>query len=199
MQYYMKKGLIFELKRKSIHLLSLIFVAIYIFFLKYYGEQSGLIVLTLMLVLFLLLEFFRVQLKKKIPIIHGLWRSKEKNRMGGQVYLIAGMIIAFAVFDFRIALAVFLMVIFGDMAAAIIGIRFGKHPMFGMKNRDWEGFAAEFIVDFAIGLFLLNNFYIILAMALTATFVERMFTFADDNLLVPVIAGFVGQVLYFIL
>ena len=36
-------------------------------------------------------------------------------------------------------------------------------------------------------------------MALTATFVERMFTFADDNLLVPVIAGFVGQVLYFIL
>ena len=50
-----------------------------------------------------------------------------------------------------------------------------------------------------VGLILLKNIYIIIAMAFTATIVETFISELDDNLFVPLFAGFVGQLLFFLI
>ena len=142
---------------------------------------------------FIAIEFFRIIQKKKIPIFHIFWREKEENSLGGQVYYILGMIIALAIFDFEIALAVILMTVLGDMAAAIFGIAFGKHWIKNLEDTAWEGIIAELAVNLIIGYLIIGNWAIIIPMALMATFVETIFPHIDDNLAIPIFAGFIGQ------
>ncbi len=188
-----------ELKRKAVHLLSISFLLGYIIFGAVWGERISLLVLVLLLILFLELEFIRIKKQRKIPFIGGLWRESEKEKIGGQVFFLIGAIIALAVFDFKIAVAALLMTTFGDMAAALFGMKYGAHWLKDIPNTAWEGIFAEFIVNLIIGFIFLPHLIIVLAMALTATFVETVFTHADDNLLIPVFAGFAGQIVLIIL
>ena len=188
--------LAFEVKRKTIHVLGLSYVLFYWVALKIFqSSQIAMLLLLSTLLIFISIEFFRITEHKKIPILHVLWRPKEENTLGGQVYYILGMILALAIFDFQIALAVILMTVFGDMAAAIFGIAFGKHWMKGLKDTAWEGVIAEFVVNLIIGYLIIGNWIIIIPMAAMATFVETIFPHVDDNLAIPVFAGFIGQAL----
>ena len=188
--------LAFEAKRKAIHVLGLSYVLFYWVALKIFqSSQIAILLLLSTLLIFISIEFFRITQHKKIPILHVLWRPKEENTLGGQVYYILGMILALAIFDFQIALAVILMTVFGDMAAAIFGIAFGKHWMKGLKDTAWEGVIAEFVVNLIIGYLIIGNWIIIIPMAAMATFVETIFPHVDDNLAIPVFAGFIGQAL----
>jgi len=87
------------------------------------------------------------------------------------------------------------MTIFGDMAAAIFGIAFGKHWIKKLPDTAWEGVIAEFVVDLLIGYLIIGNWIVIIPIAFMATFVETVFPHIDDNLAIPVFAGFVGQAL----
>jgi dolichol kinase len=193
----MENKFAFELKRKFVHLFSLVFVIVYAVALQFYNKQVALLTLLFILVLFLGIDYFRVKKKKKIPIFHVFWRKKEKDKLGGNVFFIIGTIIVFAVFDFKIALAALLMTTFGDMAGALVGIPFGKHKL--KNGKSWEGAVAQFVVDVVIGFFLLENLFIVIGMALVATWVETKLTHVDDNLAIPVLAGFAGMVLKMIL
>jgi len=131
--------------------------------------------------------------------------------MGGEVFQIAGIIVTLAAFDIRIAVAAILMLTFGDPAAALIGIRYGKHHLY--KNKTWEGTFAFFITSLVIGLFCIQSslepgtWYIlspainqamwlpIFGMALAAAITELFVNKIDDNLAVPLVAGIVGQLL----
>jgi len=194
----MEKRFAFELRRKFIHLMALLLLVIYLIVRKYYGHGGGLIALVLVLIFFLILEYYRIAKKKKIPLFHIFWRKSEKNRLSGSVYLVIGAIIALGVFDFWIAVVALLMTIFGDMAGALIGIPFGKHKLKKPNNKSWEGTIAQFLVDLVIGFILLDSILIVLGMALAATIVETKFEHVDDNLSIPVVSGFVGQILSFL-
>ena len=188
--------LAFEVKRKTIHVLGLSYVLFYWVALKIFqSSQIAMLLLLSTLLIFISIEFFRITEHKKIPILHVLWRPKEENTLGGQVYYILGIILALAIFDFPIAITVILMAILGDMAAAIFGIAFGKHWMKGLKDTAWEGVIAEFAVDLIIGYLIIGNWIIVIPMAAMATFVETIFPHVDDNLAIPVFAGFIGQAL----
>jgi dolichol kinase len=187
--------LAFEAKRKFIHLLGFGYVIIYYIAMKLFGHQIAMLILLSALLLFITIEFFRVIEHKKIPIFHFLWRAKEENTLGGQVYYLLGLIIALSLFDFQIAIAAILMTIFGDMAAAIFGISLGKHWIKNIPDTAWEGVIAEFAVDLIIGYLILSNWIIVIPMAAMATFVETVFPHVDDNLAIPVFAGFIGQTL----
>jgi len=194
----MKKDLLFELKRKAVHVFFILTIAVYFVFSKYYGHYFGLGALGVILIVILIMEYFRVVLKKKIPFFHQFWREKEKDRLGGEAYLVISAIIVFAFFDFKIASVALLIVVFGDIAASLVGTAYGKHKInFLSTRKSWEGTFAELIVNLIVGFVILNNVVVILAMALTATVVEVMFSFVDDNLSVPVLAGLVGHVLTF--
>ena len=185
----------FEIKRKFIHIFALLYIGIYLYFANRFNHNIGLLSLTIVLAFFLVLEYFRVLKQKRIPVFHIFWRESEKNRLGGQVYFIIGAIIAFGVFDKNIAITVLLMTIFGDMAAAIFGIAFGKHWIKGLHNRAWEGVIAQFIVDVIIAMMILNDLTISIVMAFVATFVETTFDHVDDNLSIPLFSGLIAQLI----
>jgi phytol kinase len=187
------KKLFFEIKRKSLHLLASFYILLYWCGMKLFGHQIALLILVSTLIIFVIVEFFRLVEHQKIPIFHVFWRAKEENSLGGQVYYILGLIIALAVFDFDIAFAVALMTTFGDMSAAIFGITLGKHKIKKLNKKTWEGVFAEFAVDILIGFFIFHSWIIIIPTALTASIVETIFPHIDDNLAIPVFAGFVGQ------
>ncbi len=191
----MNPHLLFELKRKLTHLVGLFFIIIYLFFYKLYNHKIALLSLTIILLVLIILEFYRVQLKKKIPIpfIHSLRRESEINKIGSEVYYTLGAILVFSVFDLKIALTALSFAIFGDIASALIGIKFGKHWI--NSDKSWEGVIAEFIIDFIISILIINNLFIAIAMSITATLVETFFRHVDDNLTIPVFSGFVGEIL----
>ena len=177
-----------ELFRKGIHFVSLLIVIIY----YYFGKELILDFLTLVLVCFLVIEYFRVEKEIKIPIFWKLYRSKEKNKFSGNIHFLIGSIIAISVFPKEVASAAILMTTFGDSAAALIGISYGKNWIKGLPDRAWEGVISEFLVNLGIGYLLLSNWIVALTMALAATIVETLTYKLDDNLMIPLFSGLVG-------
>jgi dolichol kinase len=183
-----------ELQRKAVHVTSLLIVAGYYILPK----VVLLLIMTLFLILFLELEFVRIDLKLKLPLFHNLYRKKEEDRLSGNVFFLIGAIIAISVFSKEIAIAAILMTTFGDAAAALFGKRFGRTWIPKLKNRAVEGCMAEFVVDL-IGFVFLDSWPVILVMAGTATIVETVVDKMDDNLIIPVFAGFNAQIITYII
>lgn len=182
-----------EIGRKLIHITILIVLALYFLIEDRYGKQVALIFLVLLLIIFLILEYFRLELGWKMPYFSQFIRPKEENRMYGVIYFLSATVICLAVFDWGIALAALLMTTFGDMVAALAGKRWGTTILF--RNKTLVGFNAELLVNLIVGFAVLQNIYIIIGMAITATAVETLVDELDDNLLIPLFAGFVGQVI----
>ena len=192
-------GFFHELGRKIIHMTILVILALYFFIENTHGKQIALLFLVGLLVLFLVLEYFRIELGWKIPFFSLFIRAKEENRMYGVVYFLSASIISLAVFDKKIALAALLMTTFGDMIAAVIGKRYGTTLIY--RNKTWAGFIAEIATNFIVGFLVLGSMsggiYIILGMAFVATIVETLVDELDDNLMIPIFSGFVGQIILF--
>jgi dolichol kinase len=190
----MSGDLIHELKRKAVHLTSVLIVLIY----HAFGQQTILLLLTVYLIAILEIEYFRIEWGKKLPIVHDLFREKEAGRLGGHVFFTMGCIIAISVFSEEIASAAILMTTFGDASAAIFGKAFGRTWIPGLTDRAVEGCAAEFIVDVVIGAIFLSNWLAVFVMAGTATVVETLANKMDDNLLIPLFSGFNGYLVLLI-
>jgi len=188
-------GLFHEIGRKMIHITILIVLIIYNFIQNSYGKQLALLFLVALLILFLMLEYFRLELGWKMPFFSQFIRPKEQNRMYGVIYFLLATIISLAVFEYKIALAALLMTTFGDMVAALVGKRYGHTLIY--RNKTWAGFLAELGTNFAVGLIVLSNIYVILGMAFAGTIVETMVDELDDNLLIPIFSGFAGQIIQF--
>jgi phytol kinase len=184
-----------ELQRKAVHVTSVLIVIFYYFLPK----EAILLPMTLFLILFLEVEFIRLDLKLKLPFFHNLYRENEKDRLSGNVFFLIGAIIAISVFYKEIAIAAILMTTIGDAFAAIFGKRFGKTWIPKLKDRAVEGCMAEFMVDLLIGFVFLHSWLVILVMAGTATIVETVVNKIDDNLLIPLFSGFNAQILTYII
>lgn len=191
------EDLIFEIKRKLVHVSSVIYILLYCIIKEEFSQRTAILSLILILIILSLIEFIKMRFNKKIPFFHKLYRENEKNNFSGSIFLVIGIIVAFSAFEFNIAITAIIMMIFGDTASAIVG-RIGNHRI-GHINVSVDSMIAEFFVDIAIGFIFLNNFPIILIMAFTATAVEILLKPVDDNLAVPVVAGFAGQALLMIM
>jgi dolichol kinase len=182
-----------ELLRKSIHLTSLLIVLVYAF----YGRQAVLTLLISYLVLILVIEHLRLDRGLELPFVKYLFRRKEISNIGSHVFFTLGALVAVAVFSKEVAYAAILMTTFGDMSAALIGRKIGKHR-FLSNGKSVEGCTAEFIVDLFIGYVFLSSLPLALLMAFTATLVETLFVNIDDNLAIPVFSGFVVETFLYI-
>ncbi|MGP8319392.1 MAG: diacylglycerol/polyprenol kinase family protein [Methanosarcinaceae archaeon] len=180
-------GLVDEILRKTVHLTSVLIVLIY----YYTDKQLVLTFLITYLVIILAIEHFRLEHGMKIPFLNFLFRDKEESQLAGHVFFTIGAIISISVFSEIVACAAILMTTFGDMSAALIGKAFGRRRIY--NNKSLEGCTTEFIVDFCIGYVFLGNWLIALIMALTATVVETVANKIDDNLVIPIFSGFIGQ------
>ena len=201
-------GFFHEVGRKIIHITILIVLAAYFFiqdqlvgagYTSALAKQVALLFLVALLIIFLILEYFRLELGWKMPFFSQFIRPKEQNRMYGVVYFLSATIISLAVFDYKIALAALLMTTFGDMVAALVGKKYGTTLIY--RNKTWAGFLSELITNLIVGFLILRDLpgaiYIILGMAFTATIVETLVDELDDNLLIPIFSGFIGQIILF--
>jgi len=186
-----------ELRRKTMHIAILLVIILYSILETSVSKQIALFTLTFILLFLLAAEYVRLELNIELPIIRQLLRAKEERKMHGAIYFLSATILCLAVFDFRIALAALLMTALGDMFAAIVGKIFGKTLVF--KNKTLSGALTELVINLIVGLIVLNNIYIIIAMAFTATIIETFVSELDDNLFVPLFAGFIGQLLFFLI
>jgi dolichol kinase len=192
------RELVFEVLRKSVHLVSIFIVLIYEFF----GKDTILWVLMLFLITVLFLEYFRLEKGMKIPFFYMMYREHEAESLGGHIYFALGAIAVISLFNREIAYAAVLMTTFGDMVAALIGKSYGKRRIFReiFKNdKSLEGSVSEFITDLLVGLVITGNPVVSLVMAFSATLTETAVNRIDDNLIIPVFSGFFGQITLFLL
>ena len=52
-------------------------------------------------------------------------------------------------------------------------------------------------MNLIVGFIILDRIYVILGMAIVATIVETLVDELDDNLLIPIFSGFIGQIIMF--
>jgi len=197
-------GIFHEIGRKIIHITILIVLAAYFViqdsfigagYTAVLAKQVALLFLVALLIIFLILEYFRLELGWRMPFFDQFIRPKEQNRMYGVIYFLSATVIALAVFDSKIALAALLMTTFGDMVAALVGKKYGTTLIY--RNKTWAGFLGELVTNLIVGFLILDQIYVILGMAFVATIVETLVDELDDNLIIPIFSGFVGQVILF--
>ena len=186
-----------EIGRKIIHLIVLVALIIFYAIDNSLGQQPAFMFLIALLVFFIILEYFRLDLNIKIPFFHKYIKPKEEHKIYGAIFFISSSIICLAVFSMPVALAALLMTTFGDMTAAIVGKKYGTALLF--RSKTLIGFLSELLVNLIIAgiisLLLSINIYVPLAMAFIATITETATDEMEDNLIVPIITGFIGQIL----
>lgn len=200
-----------EFFRKFIHLLELPVVAGYSFLRFYFNEKVAVLALTALLLLLIEIEYVRLEYRPSIPkIFRVMLRRKEHRNVTSMIFFISSTIIAFSAFDYSIALLALLYTVFGDMVAALVGMKFGQKKLFRQKT--FAGFLAGLLTNFVVGFFIYWFMVthqglasvamfppIFVVMAVTASVVELLTNKLDDNLTVPLFAGFIGQMLAFVM
>jgi len=192
-----KSPLILELLRKSIHLSSLLIVVGYTIILNYFGHKVAVLVITALLLILLEIEYFRLEHRPKLmALFSDLFRKHEHNNMSGAVFLVISCVICFAAFDYWIAVMALFMTVFGDLAAALFGKSFGVTKIF--RSKTFIGTLAGFTANMTVGIASLPEFLLlIIPMSVVATITELLTNKLDDNLTVPLSAGFMGQMIVY--
>lgn len=180
-----------ELGRKAVHAFWFVVLIVYIYLENKTGANAMYWLLG-WLFLFLILDYFRLEKNFKIPFFHKLIRKEQEKNLLTATYVMIGMVISFAVFSKQIATAAVAMMIFGDIAANLVG-RLGKIRFWNGKSL--EGSTACFVVSIFVGLIVVKLWYLAIIMALAATLIEAVSTKIDDNMLMPLFAGLVGHII----
>ena len=190
-----------ELKRQLFHALFGLAIVILLFF-NILNKISLFVLLILSIIICI------VSKKRKIPGIYWFLDKFEREEdilkfpgKGALFYLISSFIVVL-LFSKDIAMASILILALGDSVSHVVG-KFGsiKHPFTDKKFL--EGFIAGVIISFIVSYIILNNALEAGIASFMAMFVEGLEVQfkknkIDDNLLIPVIAGFVIWVVRFV-
>jgi dolichol kinase len=198
-----KRQIIFELKRKSVHI---ILGAIIAFLIHY-----NLFFLPLWLaILFLgMIGAYLLKKEERIPLIHNFIVSFErkeeikKTPLKGALLFLTGCILSYIIFEPSIAVVAIITLIVGDTVTALYGIYFGriKSPVNPKKHID-ATLVGVFVNTIFISILLPFPFWQIFLASLIALLAEVLLPFEkiekgvlgvifDDNIFVPLIAGLV--------
>ncbi|MBU1101574.1 MAG: SEC59/DGK1/VTE5 family protein [Bacteroidetes bacterium] len=195
-----------ELVRKSVHLCSLSMPIIY-----YYVTRELALIVLVPLLLFIL--FFDISRHYIIPIktfynnLFGFMLRKHetdenKKNLNGASYVLLSAVIVVFIFPKVIVITSFAVLIIGDIFAALIGRKFGRHSFL---KKSLEGtlaffFTAAIVVIVAPKVEYTFGEYIIgfVAVAVGAIVENLSGGWADDNLTIPLSIGLVMWGLYII-
>lgn len=182
-----------ELARKSFHILAGLFIVFgYSYVADNYSKMVGLLCIYVLLLAYIIFEHIRLEYSTGITAIIGvLLRRKEKNNVTASINFLIGSLILFSMFDFKIGFTAMLMLVFGDMSAAVFGLLFGEKKLW--RNRTYVGTLAGFAANLIVGFVVLGDYPVIyIPMAVTATLAELFTTKLDDNLTMSLFGGFAG-------
>jgi dolichol kinase len=176
-----------EVKRKTFHFLTLIYI------LAYWVLPKPMVLwgLGIAIIIVLIGELIRLRSpgfnERLLKILGGVHRKEEENRMSGLAWTLSGSFLTILLFNNnKIVVLSFLYLAFGDAFAALVGKRFGKHKI--LFNKSLEGSAACFVVCFIVGICLVS-WPVALAGALLATIIELIPWPLNDNFWMPLVSS----------
>lgn len=180
-----------ELKRKAIHLASLVIpVGYYLTPNAWTREWERALLASV--ILSLAIEIFRINHPRARNMFRHffgeLLRNHEEASLLGSTYLLIACLLSIHLFAKPVAVLALSFLIVGDTTAAIVGKSFGRVRLFG---KTVEGSLACLLVCFAITRFLPEvPFRAALVGAVVATVFELLPIPLDDNFRIPLSAGF---------
>lgn len=194
-----KSSIIWELLRKTVHLSGLLIVVGYTLILHFFSDRIAILAMTALLLILLEIEYVRLEHRSRFTqAFDSLFRKHEKDNISGAVFLVVSCILCFAAFDYWIAVVALFMTVFGDLFASLFGRAFGKTIIYNTKT--YVGTIAGLLANVAVGILILPEVvWLVVAMGFVATFTELITNKMDDNLTVPLFAGFAGQMLVYIM
>lgn len=194
-----KSSIIWELLRKTVHLSGLLIVVGYTLVLHFFSDRIAILAMTALLLILLEIEYIRLEHRSRFTeVFDSMFRKHEKDNISSAVFLVISCIICFAAFDYWIAVVALFMTVFGDLFAALFGKAFGKRIIYNTKT--YIGTIAGLLANIAVGILILPEvIWLVVIMGVVASFTELMTNKMDDNLTVPLFAGFAGQMLVYIM
>jgi dolichol kinase len=177
-----------ELKRKAMHLLTLLYPVFY----NILPRTTTLIISGALIVLDILVESLRLMFPAVNGAIlrkmNGYYRDGDRNGISALLWTFTGAFLTMYLFkDPKIVTTALLYMVFGDSVAGLIGVHHGKTKIGPKKSL--EGSLACFVVCLVCGLFFVPWQIAVLG-ALTAAIVEFLPLPFEDNFWLPVISGF---------
>lgn len=180
-----------ELKRKAIHLASLVIpVGYYLSPDSWHRDWERALLASV--IVSLAIEVFRLNHPRTRNLFRHffgeLLRNHEEASLLGSTYLLIACLLSIHLFPKPIAVLALCFLIVGDTVAAIVGKSAGRIKIFG---KTLEGSLACLLICFGITLFLPEvPFHVAIVGALVATIFELLPIPLDDNFRIPLSAGF---------
>lgn len=193
-----------EILRKAIHLCSLSIPIIYYFITK----ELALKILIPLLIISLIIDLGRYYFKPIQDFFYNIFgfllrkheKDHKKKNLNGATYVLISAVIVILIFPKVFVVTSFSVLIIGDIAAALIGRKYGKRK-FLLKSL--EGTLAFFIFSCIVVLFTPkvqgNIFEFIIgfiSVAVGAVAENVSIGWADDNLTIPISVGITMWILY---
>jgi dolichol kinase len=177
-----------ELYRKGIHLSSLLIPAGFLIF-NTRAVLTGLMGGLVFFALFDILRFFgNDSVKRFMGMNFGfLLRPREKKSFSGATTIILAGLLVYSFYDVKVAAASMVIIVIGDIFAALIGRRFGRIRVF---SKTIEGTLA-FIISTAVMVQFIPGLSSRIAFigCLVGAIIELLPLPIDDNITVPMVAG----------
>ncbi|MBM3317772.1 MAG: phosphatidate cytidylyltransferase [Candidatus Eisenbacteria bacterium] len=180
-----------EIGRKALHVAAISIPVGYYFVEPAYGRG---ILATLTAISFVIdvVRLNQPRVRTFFYIFFGrLVRDHERHNLLGATYLLLSSLICVHAFSKPVAVAALAFLILGDTVAALVGRAFGRVRIFG---KTLEGSLACLAVCVLIGALIPElGWTRTLVGAATATLIELVPVPLDDNLRIPLAAGFMMQ------
>jgi dolichol kinase len=177
-----------EIRRKIMHTYPIIIPIAY----RYVSKEMALTILLPICAFYVFCDVFRHFHEgfKKIfdrVITSNFLREHEKYGLIGSTYFIFGALLSIILFPKPVTIASLYILIICDTAAAIVGCGWGKTRIFA---KSLEGSIAFFVSGMIVIVFAMQDKLLWGGLAvLGAALVELLPTGLDDNLTVPLVAG----------
>ena len=164
-------------------------------------KKISLIIFGAFFIFFFLADFLRLHYLKLnewiFRYLKTIVREEERNRFSGNPYYILGAFLSVLLFEKGIAIASLCFVACGDLAASIVGKRYGRIKI---RGKSLEGGLGFLFTCLLVGIVLLVlrlklSFGILLIGALTASIVELFSPGRKDNLTIPLFSGLIMQII----
>lgn len=179
-----------ELARKAIHFSSLVFPAA-VYYLPLGTSQRALLLLALISLVVDAVRLYEPHVRRVFYFLFGrLLREHERFNLLGSTYMLLAALICVRAFDKPKAVLALAFLVVGDTVAALVGRRYGRTKIL---DKSLEGSSACFVSCLLVGWAYPGNdlsWIMIGVGALAATLFELLPVPMDDNLRIPLSAGF---------
>ncbi|MFP4370291.1 MAG: diacylglycerol/polyprenol kinase family protein [Bacteroidota bacterium] len=190
-----------EVKRKGIHLLSLLIPIIYSFIAK----DTALFILVPLAIAFVMVDILSKMDSRVGGLINKYFgkmlrkheKKKKKIVLNGASWVLIGAAVTIAVFPKLLAVTAISILIISDILAALIGRKFGKTPLMGKSLEGTMAFIVSAMLVVAFIGYLQSAPWSFYAAGIVAAIAGGLVEAAskrlnwDDNLSIPMTVGFI--------